>query len=63
MDTEGVLSEMQDELQHETTQTARQIKSKPINGASTTAINIREKFMNYFNSDIGSVPWQNMYNV
>lgn len=63
MDREGVLSEIQDELQLETTQTARQITSRPINRVYTAAMDIREKFMNYFNSDIGSVPWQNMYNV
>jgi len=64
MDREGVLSKIHDELQFETTQTARHITSSPINNrASTAAIDIREKFMNYFNSDIGSVPWQSMYNV
>ncbi|KAL4111864.1 hypothetical protein QTP88_015741 [Uroleucon formosanum] len=63
MDKEGVPSEIQDELQLQTTQTVHQITSKPINRASTTAMDIREKFMNYFNSDIGSVPWQNMYSL
>jgi hypothetical protein len=65
MDKEGAPSEIQDELQLQTTQTVAQsqITSKPINRSSTAAMDIREKFMNYFNSDIGSVPWQNMYNL
>lgn len=65
MDKEGAPSEIQDELQLQTTQTVAQsqITSRPINRASTAAMDIREKFMNYFNSDIGAVPWQNMYNL
>ncbi|XP_029340895.1 putative nuclease HARBI1 [Acyrthosiphon pisum] len=65
MDKEGAPSEIQDELQLQTTQKVvqSQITSRPINRASTAAMDIREKFMNYFNSDIGAVPWQNMYNL
>jgi hypothetical protein len=65
MDKEGVPTEIQDELQLQTIQTVtqNQLTSRPINRASTAAMDIREKFMNYFNSDIGSVPWQNMYNL
>lgn len=38
--------------------------NKPTNRRPTTeAIDIRKKFMNYFNSEIGSVPWQNVYTV
>jgi len=64
MDKEGAPSEIHDELQLQTTQTVAksQITSRPIR-ASTAAMDIREKFMNYFNSDIGAVPWQNMYNL
>ncbi|XP_026819313.1 uncharacterized protein LOC113557976 [Rhopalosiphum maidis] len=65
MDKEGASSEIHDELQLQTTQTVAksQITSRSINRASTAAMDIREKFMNYFNSDIGAVPWQNMYNL
>jgi len=65
MDKKGAPSEIQDELQLQTTQTVAQsqITSRPINRASTAAMDIREKFMNYINSDIGAVPWQNMYNL
>jgi hypothetical protein len=37
IDREGVLSEIHDELQFETTQTARQITSSPINNRASTA--------------------------
>jgi len=62
MDKEINLTDIHSEIETTTLQVYQEDSDQPTNRRpSREAIEIREKFMSYFNSEIGSVPWQNTY--
>lgn len=62
MDKESNLTDIHSEIETTTLQVYQEDNDRPTNRRpSREAIEIREKFMAYFNSEIGSVPWQNTY--
>lgn len=56
------MTDIHDEIETTTLQVYQEDSDRPTNRTpSREAIEICEKFMIYFNSEIGSVPWQNIY--
>jgi len=64
MDKEHNLTDIHNEMETTSSRLYQEDMNRPTSRKPTTAaIGIREKFMKYFNSEIGSVPWQNEYIV
>ncbi|VVC27043.1 Hypothetical protein CINCED_3A000890 [Cinara cedri] len=64
MDKESTLADIHNEIKNTTLQAYQDDIDQPTNRRPTReAIEIRDKFMIYFNSKAGSVPWQNTYIV
>lgn len=64
MDKEHNLNDIHNEMEKISSRVNHEDINKPTNRRPTTeVIDIRKKFMIYFNSEIGSVPWQNVYTV
>jgi len=64
MDKEHNLTDIHNEMETTSSRVNQEDTNKPTNcRPPREAIDIREKFMKYFNSEYGSVPWQNVYTV
>lgn len=62
MDKEHNLTDIHNEMETTSSWVNQEDINKPTNRRPPReAIDIREKFMKYFNSEKGSVPWQNVY--